>query len=199
MADPDYFTLDEFRALPDCGGSTFTDDQINAAAAYFAAIVEREAGGSLIPRTRTDTLRGDGSCALALSTVHVVSLTTVTVAGTSVSVAGLDASTGLLQYATTSTLGGTVWPLGAEVVVTYTAGLFASCPADVKDAVMWATRDWLLSQSDQNGVDIRRTSISTEYGVTSYVLPGEKRPTGYPDLDAVIASYARKTVDVGFA
>jgi hypothetical protein len=80
----------------------------------------------------------------------------------------------------------------ANVVVTYTAGLYSACPPDVKDAVMWAVRDRLLGQDDRAGIDIRKTSQSNDLGgVTTYILPGEKRPTGYPDLDAVIASRQR--------
>jgi hypothetical protein len=56
---------------------------------------------------------------------------------------------------------------------------------------MWATRDRLLSQDQRAGSDARRTTVNTEYGTTTYVLPGEKRPTGYPELDAVLASRQR--------
>ncbi len=200
MTDPDYFTLAEFRALPGCTGSTFTDAQINAAASYFVQIVERETKCSFIPRSRVDNLRGDGSATLELSSADVRSLTSVTVAGVTVNVAGLDATSGLLRYATASAFGTTGWTCGAAVVVNYTAGRYATCPADVKDAVMWATRDRLLGQSDAAGIDIRKTSQSNDLGgVTTYILPGEKRPTGYPDLDAVIASYSRSAPAIGFA
>jgi hypothetical protein len=64
---------------------------------------------------------------------------------------------------------------------------------------MWATRDRLLGQGDMAGIDVRRTTVATEFGTTSYVLPGEKRPTGYPDLDALIASYIRTAPSFGFA
>jgi hypothetical protein len=95
---------------------------------------------------------------------------------------------------------GTVWTCGvSNVTVVYSAGDFATCPADIKDAVMWATRDRLLSQDARTGSDARKTTVNTEYGTTTYVLPGEKRPTGYPELDALIASYLRSTPSYGFA
>jgi hypothetical protein len=196
MADPDYFTLAEFRALPDCSGNTYTDAQINAAAAYFTAIVERELGQPMIPRDVTQTLDGNYSSRLLLSSPYVRSITTVTVGGTTVSPAGLTASAGVLRY-----LDGTsIWTGGvANIVVTYSAGQFDECPADIKDAVLWATRDRLMSQSDQAGVDVRRTSITTDFGTTNYILPGEKRPTGYPDLDAAIAGRLRTAASLGFA
>lgn len=196
MADPDYFTLDEFRLLPDCSADAFTDEQINDAAAYFTAIVEREVGVPFIPRTVTQTLDGNNTAALVLSSTHVRSLTTVTVAGTSVTVGDLTGQYGVLRY-TAST---TSWPLGVgNVVVVYEAGEFEQCPADIKDPVMWATRDRLLSQTDQAGIDVRRTSVTTDFGTTNYVIPGEKRPTGFPDLDAAIAGRVRVTPSYGFA
>jgi hypothetical protein len=125
----------------------------------------------------------------------------VTVGGTTVSVSGLTAVGGVLRYATSGSYTGTVWTAGAgNVVVTYTAGRYTTCPADIKDAVMWATRDRLLSQGDRAGIDVRRTSMSNDLGgTTTYLLPGEKRPTGYPDLDALIASYTPQRSLLGFA
>lgn len=200
MADPDYFTLAEFRLLPDMGSSTtYSDDQILAAAAYFTAIVEREIGEPFIPRTFTETLSGAGAYGLVLGQSHVRSIGSLTVGGTTVDTSLIDTFGGVLRYKA-NLYAGPVWTPGvANVVVTYVAGRYSAAPADIKDAVMWATRDRLLGQSDQNGVDIRRTSLATDMGTVSYVLPGEKRPTGYPELDALIASYVRTTPSFGFA
>lgn len=195
MANPDYFTVAELQALPDC--AEFTEAAILVAAAHFTAIVEREVGAPMIPRSFTDTLDGAGLSSLALSQPWVRSLTTVTVDDASVTVSLLTANNGVLRY-----LDGTAFPSTepANVVVVYSASEYASVPADVKDAVMWATRDRLMSQSSQNGIDVRRTSVTNDLGgTTSFLLPGEKRPTGYPELDAVIASYARHTAALGFA
>lgn len=194
---PDYFTYAEFRTLPDCGGSTFSDAQIDSAAGYFTAIVEREVGEPFVPRTLTETFDGAGRSSLLLSQPYVRSLTSVTVDGTAVATNSFATTNGVLRYLSRFTFFGTT---PANVVVTYSAGRYTTCPADVKDAVMWATRDRLLSQKSNSAIDIRKTSVSNEFGgVTNYVLPGEKRPTGYPDLDAVIASYCRNTTSLGFA
>lgn len=188
MTDPDYFLTADVLALPGC--SSFTEAQVLAAAAYFTSIVENELGVSLIQRSFAETL--DGACSLALPLIQTrVTLVSVTVNGVTVSLSLLTVdAAGRLRYKNGCTRwsGATV----ANVVVTYTAGLYATCPADVKDAVMWATRDRLLSQSDAAGIDSRKTSMSNEMGgTTTYLLPGDKRPTGYPDLDAVIASRQR--------
>lgn len=199
MADPDYFTLAEFRIVcPDIGEAT--DPQVLAAAAYFTTIVEREIGEPLIPRTFTQTIDGTDLPTLVLGHTNVRSLTAVTVGGVTIDPASLSSTNGVLRYTSNYYPTGIPWTLGASnIVVTYVAGAYATCPADVKDAVMWATRDRLMAQSDQAGIDTRRTSVTTEFGTTNYVLPGENRPTGYPDLDAVIASYRRNTPSYGFA
>lgn len=195
MADPDYFTTAALQALPDC--SAFTEAQILATAAHFTTIVEREVGAPMIPRSYTDTLDGAGRRTLILSQPWVRSLTTVTVDGDAVTVGLLTAASGVLRY-----LDGTTWAATepSNVVVTYSAGKYETCPSDVKEAVMWATRDRLMSQASDSAQDPRQSSMTNDLGGTNqYVLPGEKRPTGYPELDAVIASYARHTPSLGFA
>ena len=198
MADPDYFTLAEFRALPDCTGSTFSDAEINAAAAYFVAIVEREVGFPMISRTLVESYDG-GRYEIFLRCPLVRSVTSATENGSAVTDTLRVTPSGILtRYASASTFTPKAWLPGyANVAVTYVAGN-ASCPADVKDAVMWATRDRLLSQGDLSGVDVRKTSVNTDFGTTNYVLPGEKRPTGYPELDAIIASHKRMSPTLVF-
>lgn len=198
MPDPDYFTLAEFRELPDMDDEgRYSDDKVEAAAAYLTETVEREVGVPLVPRTATETLDGTGGLALVLSHVHVRSLTSVTVGGTSVDVNDLTATHGLLRYVNRSTS----WPVGiSNVVAVYSYGEYATCPDDIKDPVMWATRDRLLNQSTQAGANARRTSVSNDIGgTTTFVLAGEKRPTGYPDLDAAIAGRRRSDYVTGFA
>jgi len=200
MAAPDYFTLAEFRLLPDMADEdTYTDDEVNAAAAYFAAIIEREVGAKFSVASATESF--DGARAggyrgreIRLGHQDAVALTTVTVDGTTVSNALLTLRSGVVRY-----LDQERWSYTqpGNVTITYTYG--TACPADIKDAVMWATRDRLLAQNDQNDSDPRRTSVTTEMGTVSYLLPGEKRPTGFPELDALIASYQRNTPSFGFA
>lgn len=194
---PDYFTLTEFRALPDmANATTYPDARVEASAAYFTSVVEREVGAPFIPRSVTETLDGTGASTLVLSTIHVRSLTSVTVGGVAVTVGDLTAEYGILRYLN----GGTSWAGGVQnVTVTYMAGEFAVCPPDIKEPVMWATRDRLLNQATSAGVDARKTSVQTEFGTTNYVLPGERRPTGYPELDAAIAGRQRTTPTYGFA
>jgi hypothetical protein len=198
VANPDYFTVAELQALPDC--AAFIEAQILPAAAYFTTIVEREIGRAFIPRTITDELDGDNTSSLLLSRVNGTSVTSATVDGATVDPTLLTCRGGRLRYKAVGSTYRKPFLRGvANVTVTYTAGE-ATCPADIKNGVMWATRDRLLGQSDSAGIDIRKTSMTNELGgTTTYLLPGEKRPTGYPDLDALIASYVRNTATFGFA
>lgn len=198
MADPDYFTTAEFQDLPDC--SEFDEPEILKAAAYFTSIVERETGQTFVPRDITDERDGNGTATVLLSRSNVRSLTSVTVDGIAVSTGLVTARGGRLRYKTTGYGWRQPFPRGvANVTVAYSAG-YDECPEDMKDSVMQATRDRLISQSGENAIDVRRTSMTNDLGGTvSYVLPGEKRPTGYPELDALIASYLRTAVPLGFA
>lgn len=187
MADPDYFTVTEFRALPDMSdATTYTEAKILNAAAYFTEIVEKELW-AMIPRSFTETLDGDWSTSLFLER-EATSLTSVTVDGTAVSTSLLTCTSGVVRYKSPGqTFSGAA---NGNVVVVYVAGE-AAVPDDIKDAVMWATRDRLLAQSDQSGIDVRKTSVNTDFGTTNYILAGERRPTGYPELDAILLRRSR--------
>lgn len=196
----DYFTLEEFRALPDMDDdATYTDAKVTAAAEFFQAIVEGECQTSFVPRTVTETLDTWGGTSLTLATPYVRAITSVTIDGT-LSTDSFSAAHGVLQRVTTGTYTPLSWGYGhRNVVVVYTASYSTTPPADIKDAVMWATRDRLISQNSENGHDPRLASMTNDLGgSTTYVLPGEKRPSGYPELDAVIARWARKLNTVTF-
>lgn len=200
MADPDYFTVAEFQAdMPDC--SDFTEAEILAAAAHFTTIVEREVfgedGGGFVPRAVTTAIDGPGGSLLILPHANVSTITSITVGGVTVDPDDLSCRNGMVRYLVPTN----GWTCGIDnIEVTYTVGKYAECPADVKSAVMWATRDRLISQSAEHTQDPRQSSMTNDLGGTvTYVLPGEKRPTGYPELDALIASYQRSASVYGMA
>jgi hypothetical protein len=54
---PDYFTLEEFRELPQMGDTDkYPDARINAVAAALTTIIERKVGTSFVSRTYTKVL-----------------------------------------------------------------------------------------------------------------------------------------------
>lgn len=189
---PDYFTLAELKALPDMGA--FPDERIEAAAAGVVAIIEREVGTSFVARTVINEAH-DGGGVVMLNNPYVLSVTSATVNGASL--AGLQASAGVLRAST----GSTTFSSGyGNVLVTYQAGYSATPPADIKEAALKATRWKLLESRASNDVSARQTSMTTDMGGTvNYAVAGPDRPTGYPDVDAVIIGWRNKLDVLGFA
>jgi hypothetical protein len=189
----DYFTLAELRALPDVTENGFTDAKITSAGEFMQAAVESACQASFVGRSTVETLDGTGGTTLRLKTPYVLSITSVTVDGVTLT-DQFTVDAGILERRTSGTYTPQPWTRGRRnIVVTYSAGYSSTPPSDIKDAVMWAVRDRLITQGSQNGIDVRRTSVTNDIGGTiQYVLPGENRPTGYPELDAVIARWSRK-------
>lgn len=194
----DYFTLAEFRTLPQMSDAAkYPDAAVDRAAAYITAIIERECGTSFIPRAVTETLDGSGTGTLVLSSPYARSLTSVSVGGVAVAVGNLTATGGVLRYLD----GSTSWSRGAQnVTVAYQAGYTTAPPADIKEAAMQGTRARLLETASTSLVDDRRTGMTTDTGGTiNFVIAGENRPTGYPTVDAVILGWKRRLDMPGFA
>lgn len=191
MSDPEYFTLAEFRGLPDMSNTTkYTDARVLAAAAYITAIVERVVGTSFIARTVTSEVRNGGSCGIPLKKLHVLSVTSATENGVAVTDT-LTAEYGVLRRYPTGSLIPREWYDGiGNIRVTYQAGYSSTPPGDLKEAVMQGTRARLLDYDSTARLNDRRSSISNDTGgTTTFVLAGVERPTGYPDVDAVILGY----------
>lgn len=189
MAEPDYFTLAELRALPDM--SQETEARILAAAAGVVGIIERECRTSFVARTVTDELHDGGGDAILLNTSRVLSVTSATESGVAVTDT-LRARRGVLRRyssATASTPGR--WAAGVEnVAVTYESGYSSTPPDDIKEAALAATRWRLLEGRSANVNAPRQTAISNEMGgTTSFVTADEDHPTGYPDVDATIVGW----------
>lgn len=200
MADPDYFTLAELRALPQMSDATkYPEARVLAAAAYITSIIEREVGTSFVPRAVTETLDGTGGPSLSLGSPYVQSLSSVTAGGTVLNLATVRATRGfgLLEFVS----GGSVWPTGRDsVTVAYLSGYSTTPPADIKEAALTATRWRLLATNSNAELDARRTSLTNDMGgTTSYAIAGPDRPTGYPEVDAVIMGWKHKLDVHGFA
>lgn len=198
MPDPDYFTLQEFRDLPDMDSSTdFSDEQIVEAAAYITGVLEREVGTSFILREKgPETFDGGG---------EYVTLDPWAKTLVSVVEGGIDVTSscwlraGVLRKR--SGMDFLRWTEGlGNLIVTYRAGYSATPPADVKEQVMRGTRAHLVTKADGRGMSGRETGITTDMGGTiNYAIAGPDRPTGYPEVDAMIAGYKRRLDVFGFA
>lgn len=186
--------------MPDMGDTAkFPLERVEAVAANVVAIIEREVGTSFIGRTVTQTYDGNGTTGIMLRQAHVQSVTSVEVDGVAVTDA-LTAPSGILRrkVSATSTYG--TWPCGdANVEVVLESGYSDEPPADIKEVALKATRYELLASSATSAMDGRRTSLSTEMGTIQYSVAGTDRPTGYPDVDAVIVGWRNRIGVFGFA
>jgi hypothetical protein len=197
---PDYFTLAELRALPDMNDSArYTDARVESAAAYIVSVIERVVRASFVARTVTDEVHDGGTYDIVLRNSHVLSATSATVGGVAVTNT-LSVLGGVLQQYAPGATSPTLWTAGSRnVKVTYEAGYSVVPPADIKEAALQGTRARLLSKDSQASIDDRRTSMTTELGTVQYVIAGENRPTGYPEVDAVILGWRDTLNTFGFA
>lgn len=190
---PDYFTLEEFRELPDMADDdVYSDEVIEAAAAYIVGVIEREVGTSFIAREVEDEKHDGGGYSIPLNSARVLEVTAVTVNGVAVASDQLNLDGSILERFTVGATSPSVWTTGRRnVMVTYDAGYSAEPPADVKSAAMYGTRSRLLEKAAASGMDERRTSLNTDMGVINYTVAGQDNPTGYPQVDAVIMGWKR--------
>lgn len=188
----EYFTLTEFRALPDMGDvSKFSDARVDEAAANIVKIIEREVGTSFIARTVTDEVHDGGVYEVILKKPFVLSVTSATENGTAVTDTLSVSTNGLLQRFASGSYVPKAWLSGSRNLrVTYQAGYSSTVPADIKEAAMRGTRAYLLETRDQAGViDRRATMTNLDGGSTTFVIAGKDHPTGYPQVDAVIVGW----------
>lgn len=194
---PDYFTLLELRALPDVSSvSKYPNDRVEAVAAKFVDIIEREVGTAFIERLVTETFDG-GDFAIVPGKSHPREIVEVLENGVDVTASAAIKDGTLVKlsgYALSR------WTPGVQnVEVTYSYGYAAEPPADVKEQALQATRLHLMSTSATNWANSRQTSMSTDMGVLGFVVAGPDRPTGYPELDAVIIGWRDRLDLYGFA
>lgn len=192
MAEPDYFTKAELQALPDMSGET--EARILAAAAWAVGIIERECRTSFVARTVTDEIHDGGTDAILLDTPYVLSVTSAKESGVAVTDT-LRARHGILRrYSSATASTPARWAAGIEnVAVTYESGYSLVPPPDIKEAALSATRWHLLEQRASNVNAPRQTSSTNDMGGTvSYAVAGPDRPTGYPEVDAVIVGWRKR-------
>lgn len=190
----EYFTLAELNALPNMTEGRYSTARKEAAAAWIVGIIERECETSFIARTVTDELHDGGGYGIVLKTPHVLSVTSATENGVAVTDT-LRVRSGVVRRfgSATSTTPGR-WAAGVQnVAVTYQAGYSSTVPPDVKEAALQATRWRLLATNSNSELNARQTAITNEMGGTvTFAVAGPDRPTGYPEVDAVIVAWKRR-------
>jgi hypothetical protein len=188
---PDYFTLAEFRALPDMDDSAqYADARVEAASDYIVGVIERTVKTSFVARTVTDERHDGGRDAIVLREPSALSVTGATENGVTVT-RTLRVAHGILrQFASATSYTPVRWSDGVgNIGVTYSAGYSTVPPDDIKEAALRGTRAYLLETSSRAGVTDRRSTITNDQGTTTYVMAGPDHPTGYPQVDEVILGW----------
>lgn len=200
MANPDYFTLAELRALPQMSDTTtYTEARCLSTAAWVTSMIEVEVGASFVARTVTETHDG-GVCEIVLFEPHVLSVTSATENGVAVTDVLREEDGVLRRFSGATSYYPVRWSGGTRnVSVTYQAGYSATPPGDIKDVSLQATRERLLQTNSNASTSSRQKTINTEMGSSDLAAAGADAPSGFPDMDAAIARWKRKLDNFGFA
>lgn len=188
---PEYFTLAELNALPNMGEGRYTDARKEAVAAYVVSIIERVVKTSFVTRTVTNERHDGGRAAIALRHLYASSVTSATEDGVAVTDT-LRVSNGVLRrFSSATDFTPIAWTSGTgNVLVTYQAGYSSTAPADIKEAALLATRWRLIASNSNSDMNARQTSMTNDMGgTTQFAVAGSERPTGYPEVDAVIIGW----------
>lgn len=197
-----YFTEAELRDLPQMNDTAkYSSARVAAARNWIESLIKRKVGTTFIAETVTDEVHDGGVYSIALHSPFILSVTSATENGVAVTDT-FSVKGGVLQRYATGATTPTLWASGCRnIKVTYQSGYSATPPADIKEAALTAARDWLLRRYQQQGVSDRAVSMQTEMGNITYASASDKhdRPTGIPDVDAVIMGWVNELDVYGFA
>jgi hypothetical protein len=169
-------------------------DVIRASRDEATSRLEQAAQVAFAPRASRAVLDGDDTTRLVLPDVEVSSVSYVEVSGvpyTDVDVAGIEADPIGVLIKTD----GSVWDRGTRnIFVVYEHG-YETTPAPVKRAAMKLALEDLIPSS----LPSRAMTQSTDLGEIRYSManPEAGRPTGDPEIDAVIHLFGRNRPSVG--
>lgn len=182
------FEISELRAFDSAFDSVtkFTDAKLRAARTAAEQRFEQACRVAFVPRARRVTIAGDGSDHVYLpdnAVRRIVSLTVDDVAFTVAELAALD----VREWGRVRRMDGLTFADGAVVEVFYEHGLdYPDGP--VAQAVMLLTREYAV----RSGLSSRATVEATDVGFFRVSVAGPDRPTGIPEVDAVIADFGRR-------
>ena len=190
-----YFELNELRAMADMSIAAFNTERLRNARQWIEEIIDQATGTSFVRRYARDFFNQSPTydqfvtrfMLLTPNTRRIISATVNGTALTSPQLAGLtiDPVNRIVMS------DGSTWPYGYRVVdIRYEAGLTDTCPGDLHDVALQAARWRLISTDGESGIPSRATSLTNQFGNVQLSTAGNRRPTGIPDVDAVIMSYA---------
>lgn len=178
-----YVPLAQIRAEPNLSdANVFTTAELEAALAWFESLAEDHCRTAFVPRFARETFDGTGTTGARLRTSHARRLLAATIDGATVSTTGWD----LYPDGRVDTRdAGVTFSVGRRnVAVSYEHGLDRP-PADLVRAALTAVRWRLLTDASQKIPD-RAISLVNEFGNVQMAVPGTDRPSGIPEVDAVL-------------
>lgn len=213
-----YFDLAELRASQDLSSAvTYPTERLRGARQWIETIIDSAVSTSFVRRYNRELLNFASDSALRYVGARRGSFsptsTTVVLRDRpfiqtllSISIGGVALTAPQLALVTVDegnrlvTTDGLAWPGGFGLVdVRYEAGFTDTCPSDLHDVALQAARWRLMSTDGASGIPSRATSLTNEFGNVQLSTAGNRRPTGIPDVDAVIMSYADQVKVPGIA
>lgn len=181
MPDDPYFTTAEAEAY--LGDLAPAAAEIDAGREVVESRFERICRVAFVPRQETETLSGDGGCKLMLRWPRVREVVSATDDGVVLDVVEVrPIPIGAYREAG--------WPSGvSNLEVVYEHG-WPAPPAEVKRAALRYLKEVLSTGPG----DDRAIRLDLESGSYQRAIAGEKRPTGIPDVDVVLADHAYRSV-----
>jgi hypothetical protein len=186
-----------------CGGFLFEiadlrafDPALADATRYPAAVVraartaaeerlEQACRVAFVPRGRRVDLLGTGLPRLEVGDNAVSALTSASVAGVALTAGELSAVV-VREWGAFDRGGEQVWDCGATCSLFYRHGMPAPA-GPVAQAAMLLTREYLV----RSAISSRATVEATDVGFFRLSIAGRDRPTGLPEVDAVIERFGR--------
>ena len=182
------FELAEMRAFDAAFASatTYPDAKMRAARTAAEQRLERACRVAFVPRARRVVLAGNGSDTLCLPDNAVRSVTSLTVDGTAFTADEL-AALDVREWGRVTRGDAYDFESGAVVEVFYKHGLdYPDAP--VVQAAMLLAREYLV----RSALSSRATVEATDVGFFRVSVAGPDRPTGIPEVDAVITDFGRR-------
>jgi len=177
-----WFTLTELGNRPGLRG--IDNDAMGAVRDAWADLADRVTGVAWVPRWWSERFVGPGSWIITTEWPEIREVVSVTVDGIAQDLTDWDINRGPgiieadLRF----------WPT-EDVVLIYRHGHDRPPAPLVQAGLEWC--EWVLTK-DTSGVSPRALGFSNEFGSFRYASATSDRPTGLPDVDAMLATYSRR-------
>jgi hypothetical protein len=195
------FAVAEFRALADMADTAkYPTARVAAERTRIEALFERACGASFVERYAREVLDGAGGPVVETETGRLRRILSAREDGAFLTGASLSGMT-VLRHGAVVRAPGEFWKPTApgNVELRLVVGWSESYPDDLRAAAMDAVRYRLVQARSGAAIPERATSLTTEAGTFAVATAGLRRPTGLPEIDAVVLGWAEALRSPGVA